>query len=183
MIDALSLLDAFFIVKCEVEYPWSCDLRSVDDGANAWMMSNDVSRACFERLIDIVNQNGGVDDVVRPVYDFALSLFDKSDDLWQKRNISVWREYVDGMIEEDGYPPYPANLDPYIGFGAWVDRRYDEAITALQAYYDVAYQLYVDACRRLKIEPSSDAFPKDGIIEFQSLPMPCIVVCEAHEHA
>lgn len=166
MIDALSLLDAFFIIRCEIEYPWSYELRNVDDGADSWMMSKDVSRACFERLIDIVNQNGDVDDVIRPVYDFALSLLDKSDELWQKRNISVWREYVDGMIEEDGYPSYPADLDPYIGFGAWVDRRSDEAVIALQAYYDAAYPLYLDACRHLEIKSSDDAFPKDGIIKF-----------------
>ena len=55
MIDALSLLDAFFIIRCEIEYPWSYELRNVDDGADSWMMSKDVSRACFERLIDIVN--------------------------------------------------------------------------------------------------------------------------------
>lgn len=166
MIDALSLLDAFFIVRCEVEYPWSCEIRSTVIGANAWMPSRNVSRTCFHRLTDIVSLNDGVNDVTKPVYDFVIALFDKSEELWQKRNISVWREYVDDMLDEDGYPSYPADIDPYIGFGAWIDRRSDAAVASLQKYYDVAYPLYIDACKRINIEPSADAFPRNGIIKF-----------------
>ena len=166
MLNAVNLLDAFFVTRCEVEYPYILEKKSLTDGIDAWYSARDVSNRCRNRLIGIVDMFDKVSDATTPIYEFAVNVLNNGNTLWEKKNIAAWREYVDGMLEEDGYPSYPADLDPYIGFGAWVDRQSDTAVASLQKYYDVAYPLYIDACKRLGVEPSNDAFPEGGIIKF-----------------